>query len=149
MNDLRMLYKGGLAALFVGLCCMLLVACGGSPSSSANGTASSSFHTALKTTDGKYSIQFSVTPNHAGINIFDVSVMDSGNGTVVTNVSVRLSTTMLDMAMGTSQVNLVPDGNGHFSAQGDLSMAGNWEIRIQLQTPDKVLHEASVHFVSA
>jgi nitrogen fixation protein FixH len=53
---------------------------------------------------------------------------------------------MLDMDMGTDTVNLQPDGKGHFSASGDLSMGGNWQVRIQIRTPDNTLHEAKVKF---
>jgi copper transport protein len=49
--------------------------------------------------------------------------------------------------MGTDNVNLLPDGKGHFSASGDLSMAGHWQLRIQIRTPDNMLHEAKVQFV--
>ena len=55
---------------------------------------------------------------------------------------------MLDMDMGTDTVNLLPDGKGHFSGSGDLSMPGNWEIRIQIRTPDATLHEARVKLVT-
>jgi len=40
-----------------------------------------------------------------------------------------------------------PDGKGHFSASGDLSMGGRWQLRIQIRTPDNTLHEAKVQFV--
>jgi nitrogen fixation protein FixH len=51
---------------------------------------------------------------------------------------------MLDMDMGTDTVNLQPDGKGSFTARGDLSMPGNWQIRIQIRTPENTLHEAKV-----
>ena len=51
---------------------------------------------------------------------------------------------MLDMDMGTDTVNLQPNGHGSFSASGDLAMSGNWQIRIQVRTPDSSLHEAKV-----
>ena len=50
--------------------------------------------------------------------------------------------------MGTDTVNLLPDGKGHFSGTGDLDMPGNWEIRVQIRTPDATLHEVSVKFVT-
>ena len=55
---------------------------------------------------------------------------------------------MLDMAMGTDNINLLPDDKGHFSASGDLSMAGNWQIRIQIRTLDNTLHEAQLKLVT-
>ncbi len=51
---------------------------------------------------------------------------------------------MWDMDMGTESVDLLPDGKGHFSASGDLSMGGNWQIRIQIRTLDGKLHETKV-----
>ena len=55
---------------------------------------------------------------------------------------------MLDMDMGTDTVILQPDGKGHFSGTGELSMPGNWQIRILIRTPDATLHTASVKFVT-
>jgi hypothetical protein len=74
-----------------------------------------------------------------------VNVRDANSGKPATNLHVQLSTTMLDMAMGTAILDLPSGGNGHYSAQGTLSMAGNWEIHILLLTPDALLHEAQVH----
>ncbi|MBV8822460.1 MAG: hypothetical protein JO123_06685, partial [Ktedonobacteraceae bacterium] len=67
-------------------------------------------------------------------------------GAIDTNVGVSLYTTMLDMDMGTDSINLQPDGKGHFSASGDLSMSGDWQIRIEIRTPDNTLHEVNVRF---
>ncbi len=69
-----------------------------------------------------FQIQFTVTPNHPGLNTFTVNVGDANSGKPATNLHVQLSTT-----------------------QGALSMAGNWEIHILLRTPDALLHEAQVH----
>jgi len=77
-----------------------------------------------------------------------VSAVDTATGKPATNIGVSLYTTMLDMDMGTDTVNLQPDGKGHFSGTGDLTMPGNWEIRIQIRTPDASLHEASVKLVT-
>ena len=104
------------------------------------------FNTTVKTADNKFTIMFNVNPNRFGTNVFTVSVVDTSTGKPTTNVGVSLYTTMLDMDMGTDTVNLLPDGKGHFSASGDLSMGGNWQIRIQIRTPDNTLHEASVKF---
>ena len=85
-----------------------------------------------------------LVPAQTSTNVFTVTVVDSKTNKTVTNVGVALYTTMLDMDMGTQNVNLVPDGKGHFSASGDLTMAGDWEIRIQVRTTDNTLHEATV-----
>ncbi len=104
------------------------------------------YNTTVKTTDSKFTVSFNVNPNRFGTNVFTVSVVDNKTGKPTTNVGVSLYTTMLDMDMGTDNVNLLPDGKGHFSASGDLSMGGNWQIRIQIRTPDDTLHEARVQF---
>jgi copper transport protein len=105
------------------------------------------FTTTVKTSDNKFSLTLNINPNRFGTNVFTVGVVDTRTGKPTTNVGVSLYTTMLDMDMGTDNVNLLPDGKGHFAASGDLSMAGNWQLRIQIRTPDNMLHEAKVQFV--
>ncbi len=107
-------------------------------------TTSSAFHKTVKTTDNKFTLNLTVTPNRFGTNIFTVSAIDNRTGKPTTNIGVSLYTTMLDMNMGTDTVNLQPDGKGNFSAPGDLTMSGNWGIRIQIRTPDNTLHEANI-----
>src|SRR5205823_9971860 len=106
------------------------------------------FNATAKTTDGKFTIQLNVNPNRFGPNVFTVTVIDTQTGKPSINLGVSLYTTMLDMEMGTDTVNLRPDGKGHFSASGDLAMPGNWEIRIQIRTPDATLHEANAKLVT-
>ena len=102
------------------------------------------FNTTVRTTDNKFTVKLNVNPNTFGTNVFTVTVIDNSTGKPTTNVGVSLYDTMLDMDMGTNVVNLQPDGKGHFSSPGDLSMAGNWDIRIQIRTLDNTLHEANV-----
>lgn len=104
------------------------------------------YTTTMATTDGKFGVKLEINPNRFGPNVFTVSVTDKATGKPVTNIGVVLYTTHLDMDMGTDSVNLLPDGKGHFSARGDLVMAGNWQIRIQIRTTDNTLHEAIVKF---
>jgi copper transport protein len=106
------------------------------------------FTTTVSTTDNKFTVTLTVTPNRFGTNVFTVSVLDS-NGTQDTNVGVSLYTTFLDSEIGTTTINLQPDNKGHFSASGDLSMGGNWQIRIQIRTPDNTLHETTVNLFTA
>src|SRR6266446_5651444 len=106
------------------------------------------FTASVRTTDNKFTATLTVNPNRFGTNVFTVSVVDNSTGKADTNIGVSLYTTMLDMDMGTDTVNLLPDGKGHFSASGDLAMAGDWEIRIQIRTPDNTLHEAKVHLLT-
>ncbi|HWZ19082.1 MAG TPA: FixH family protein [Ktedonobacteraceae bacterium] len=137
--------KIGGMLFFLGLLLALLAACSGGSSASTQSTGvSSSFNTMLKTSDGMFQIQFTVTPNHLGLNTFTVNVDDANSGKPATNLQVQLSTTMLEMAMGTDTLDLPSSGNGHYSTQGTLAMAGNWEIHMLLRTPDATLHEAQV-----
>ena len=102
----------------------------------------------VHTTDNKFAAQLEVNPNRFGANVFTVTVTDSSTGNIDTSVTVYISTTMLDMDMGTDLVSLSPDGKGHFSGTGDLSMSGNWQIGIQIRTPDHTLHEATATIVT-
>ena len=102
------------------------------------------FNTSVHTTDNKFTVKLNVNPNRFGTNTFTVTVIDNHTGKPTSDVGVSLYTTMLDMDMGTDSINLLPDGKGNFSGRGDLSMSGDWQIRIQIRTPDNSLHEASV-----
>ena len=108
-------------------------------------TQSKPFHTTVLTTDHTFTVEFDVSPNRFGTNLFMVSVLDS-KGIPDTHVAVSLTSTMLDMDMGTNRITLQPDGKGHLNAQGELSMGGNWQIRILIRTPDGTLHIATVKF---
>jgi copper transport protein len=100
---------------------------------------------AVFTSDRKFTVTLDINPNRSGTNVFTVSVVETGMGTSITNVGVSLYTTMLDMKMATGTIHLHPDGKGHFIAHGDLAMAGDWRIRIQIRTPDQRLYEATVN----
>jgi len=112
------------------------------------GNKPQTFSASVRTTDGKFTVTLSVNPNRFGTNVFTVSAVDTSTGAAVTNIGVSLYTTMLDMDMGTNTLNLLPDGKGHFSGTGDLEMAGDWQIRVQIRTPDATLHEASVKLLT-
>lgn len=145
MTSIYHLSKRGGSLVLLVCTLMLLAACssGGNAQTPSTG-APSTFHTTLKTSDGMFLIQLSVTPDRLGLNTFMVNVDAASSGKPATNLQVQLSTTMLDMAMGTDLLDLPSGGNGHYSAQGDLSMSGHWEIHILLRTPDATLHQASV-----
>lgn len=102
------------------------------------------FVTTIKTSDNLFTVRLSVDPNRFGTNVFTATVSETRTGKPATHIGVALYTTMLDMDMGTESVDLLPDGKGHFSASGDLSMGGNWQIRIQIRTLDGKLHETHV-----
>lgn len=102
------------------------------------------FAATLKTSDGAFTLSLNVTPNQQGSNMFVMRVLDK-QGVVQTNIGVSIYTTLLGMDMGTTALNLQPDGKGNFSANGDFSMGGNWQLRVDIRTPDNILHEAQVN----
>ncbi len=110
--------------------------------------AATSFHASVFTSDRTFMVALTITPNRSGPNEFTVSVLDRKTGRPITNVGVSLYTTQLDMDMGTDTVNAQPDGKGHFTAPGDLTMGGDWQIRIQIRTPENTLHEAIVKLLT-
>ena len=147
---LRLAQLGGRLLLLIGAV-GLLVACdtGGSAQTPTATVAKAGFHATLKTTDGQFVVQFSVTPNRLGLNAFTVAVQDASSNKPVPGLQVQLTTTMLDMDMGTDEMNLPPDGQGQYSAQGTLSMSGHWEIGILLRTQGASVHKASVELATA
>lgn len=141
---IAILVAAGLANVFAGT----LSAAPANTTQQQTGGKTLPYVSTVHTTDNKFAAQLEVNPNRFGANVFTVTVTDSSTGKIVTNVSVTLSTTMLDMDMGTDSINLSPDGKGHFSGTGDLSMSGNWQIAVQIRTPDHILHEATVAIVT-
>ena len=130
----------GLMNVFAGTLSPIAVAQQQHPATSTT----QAFNTSMQTKDNKFTVKLNVNPNRFGTNVFTVTVIDNSTAKPTTTVGVSLYTTMLDMDMGTDSVNLRPDGKGHFSAPGDLAMSGNWQLRIQIRTPDDTLHEATV-----
>ena len=129
----------------------LLLICGcvavaGCSSAGGNTTSSqaSAFTTTVKTADQQFSIQFGLSPNRLGENRFSVKVAQASSGASVSNLQVRLATTMLDMDMGTYELPLQPNGPGQYGGQGSLPMAGHWQIVVLFDTPATVLHQATV-----
>jgi copper transport protein len=140
----RLSMIGGSLLFLVGAVALFAACATGGTGTQASPTRTPAFHASLKTTDGQFVIQFSVTPDRLGLNVFTVGVKDARSGKPAPSLQVQLATTMLDMNMGTDQVNLLPDGHGQYSAQGALSMSGHWQMRLLLRTPDATLHRASV-----
>ncbi|HLZ58041.1 MAG TPA: CopD family protein [Ktedonosporobacter sp.] len=97
----------------------------------------------VKTTDGLFTATLTVSPNRQGPNTFTVRVLN-GQSQLQTGVGVSIYTTLVGMDMGTEALNLQPDGKGNFSASGDFSMSGSWQLRIEIRTADNSLHEAHV-----
>jgi len=118
------------------------------PAQQQPGAKPQPYSATLQTQDNKFSATLEINPNRFGANVFTVTVTNKSTGQTDTNASVTIFTTMLDMDMGTDSVSLLPDGKGHFSASGDLSMGGHWLIRVQIRTPDGTLHEASTRIAT-
>ena len=74
--------------------------------------------------------------------VFKVKIVDAHTGAPITNATLSLITKMEEMDMGT--LTLQSDRHGVFSTKSEMAMSGDWQIIIQIITPDKVLHEAYV-----
>lgn len=115
------------------------------PQTPPNGTGAGGFHQSAQTSDGKYSVTLSISPNRFGTNVFAVQVTEISTGQHLNanQVGVTVSTIMLDMDMGATSTDLQSDGKNGFSASIDFPMGGNWRIDVRLHTLDNVLHTAS------
>jgi hypothetical protein len=86
---------------------------------------------------GAYTVVLKVTPATFGTNTFMITVKDA-QGLPVTGATVLVQQTMLDMDMGTQNVDLKPMGAnapGSYVGQGDLTMAGNWGVVVKVLAP--------------
>ena len=130
-------------ALMVMLC---LAACSGSSTGSSSGTSKSAF--AQTQTVSNYAVTLRVSPAKFGYNTFSVTLKDSRSGASVSNATVEIFTTMLDMDMGTQSTGLKPAAGasqGVYSGGGELSMAGNWQLAVKV-TPPSPAQSFAVNF---
>ncbi|MGH2503969.1 MAG: FixH family protein [Ktedonobacterales bacterium] len=84
-----------------------------------------------------YAITLQVNPAKFGQNTFSVTVADS-HGAPAAGASVLLLASDLDMDMGSQSLQLQPAGAsqpGVYSGQGELTMAGNWELTVKTLPP--------------
>jgi copper transport protein len=89
--------------------------------------------TLTQTVDGLH-VTLNVSPGHFGTNTFQVTVLYP-DGTLASGGSVFLITNMVEMDMGTNQIDLQATSTpGVYSGQGDLSMAGHWRITTDIRT---------------
>jgi uncharacterized membrane protein len=100
------------------------------------------FQSTMKTFDKQVEVTLVITPNRFGPNVFKVKIVDTHTGAPITNATLSLITKMGEMDMGT--LALQSNGHGVFSTNSEMAMSGDWQIIIQIITPDKVLHEAYV-----
>ena len=101
------------------------------------------FSSTQQTGDNKFQIRLNVTPNHLGLNNFDVTVMNQ-SGKSNSDITVTLYLDSLDMDMSEEIIYMLPDGNNHFASQGGFMMAGHWSIRVQVRTSDNMTHECQM-----
>jgi copper transport protein len=101
------------------------------------------FAATLKTTDHAYTLQLQVSPNHIGNNVFTIHVLDNHNQ-AVSNVSVTIYLSMLNMDMGVDIVPLQVVGSGVYSAPYQFTMAGGWQLLIKIRAPDSTMHETTI-----
>jgi len=110
------------------------------PATGQTASTHSEFVATKQTSDAQLNVTLSITPNRFGPNVFTVTVPDQ-QATGIKSAS--LSTTMLDMDMGTDTIVLASAGHGQFRGNGSLSMTGDWQIRVLIHTLDGTLHVAT------
>lgn len=84
---------------------------------------------------GGYDIRLQASPAKTGANTF-VVIVSNGQGGTTTNAQVVIETTMLDMEMGSQSVSLEPITGGTpgwYRGQGELPMAGHWQLTVRVQ----------------
>jgi len=84
---------------------------------------------------GGYAITLHTSPAKPGSNLFVVTLV-TRQGAQIAHAQVVIETTMLDMAMGTEQVQLQRAAGGDpgtYAGQGDLTMPGHWELVVRVQ----------------
>ena len=82
-------------------------------------------------------ISLSTNPNplRLGQATFMIDVKDK-NGKPVDNATVSFDLNMTAMNMGTQQGTATSQGNGQYSAVGNMSMRGPWRVRTTVKMPD-------------
>lgn len=82
-------------------------------------------------------ISLSTNPNplRLGQATFMIDVKDK-NGKPVDNATVSFDINMTAMNMGTQQGNATSQGNGRYSAVGNMSMRGPWLVKTTVKMPD-------------
>jgi hypothetical protein len=100
------------------------------------------------TADQLILVTLEVNPNQTGTNSFTVNLVAMSTGRAITQASVSLFATMLDMKMAPTSVLMLSDGRGHFHGRGELVMGGDWNIRILVRTADQRRHEAGIQLLT-
>ncbi len=100
-----------------------------------------------RTRDGALTLEIRVAPDQPGENTFTVRILSANKAANVPmkDTMVTVFTSMLDMDMGTDVLHLQSNDTELFQAKGYLNMAGNWQLRVLVQTPDTLSHDAIVN----
>ena len=100
------------------------------------------------TTDRLILVTLEVDPNQSGTNSFTVKLVAMGTGRALTQASISLFLTMLDMRMATISIVMDADGRGHFHGRGEFLMGGDWEIHLLIRIGGQKLHEARIRLLT-
>jgi copper transport protein len=101
--------------------------------------ASGGAQTLTQKVDG-LSVTLRVDPGKFGTNTFTVSVTNP-DGSPASNGTVFLVSSMVEMDMGTNTINLTPSASpGTYSGQGEIPMAGHWQLRTVIRTREDPTH---------
>lgn len=84
---------------------------------------------------GGISLSTNPNPLRLGQATFMIDVKDK-NGKPVDNATVSFDLNMTAMNMGTQQGMATSQGNGKYSAVGNMSMRGPWRVRTTVKMPD-------------
>ena len=99
------------------------------------------YKTAAPTTDLRFMLLLTITPDSPGMNVFTIQVLNGYDQKVI---NVSLSLTLTENMSTTSQViNFQPNGQGEFTASVNLATSNYWTAQFQVRTPDNTLHQAS------
>ena len=74
-----------------------------------------------------------VAPVGAGTVAITVSIADAEGHAAGLAARPTAALRMVDMAMGTQAVELVPDVSGRWRGSGRLSMAGRWQLDLDVE----------------
>jgi copper transport protein len=130
------------AAIGVGilLCAALLAPLAGTlapvTSSTASFGAQGGAQTMTQQADA-LTVTLSVDPGKFGPNTFTV-IVKNPDGTLASDGTVFLVSTMVEMDMGSNTIDLAPVAGkpGTYSGQGDLPMAGHWTLQTVIRTKE-------------
>ena len=86
-------------------------------------------------TGGGISLSTDPNPLRPGKATFMIDVKDK-SGKPIDNATVSFDLNMTAMNMGTQQGNATSQGNGRYSAVGNMSMRGPWLVKTTVKMPD-------------